>query len=105
MRKAHLHEDNHCRFNPVVLDRHLFAAIVQQPAEHPDVASARTARDRASIKDLQLIVEKTRKQAARTKRFDAYAGSRFLTCGCGQKGRQRRSCRCRKGCCAKPAFF
>jgi len=104
MRKEHLHEDNHCRFNPVEFAAICSAAIVQQPAEHPNVAS-RTARDRASIKDLQLIVEKTRKQAARTKRFDAYAGSRFLTCGCGQKGRQRRSCRCRKGCCAKPAFF
>lgn len=45
----------------------------QQPAAHPDVAVAQKARDRASVKDLQSLVEKTRKEAARTKRFDAYA--------------------------------
>ena len=49
------------------------AALGQRPAEHPDVAAARTARDRASVNDLQSLVEKTRKEAARTKRFDAYA--------------------------------
>ena len=47
--------------------------LAQQPAEHPDVTAARTARDRASIKDLQLLVEKTRKQAAQTRRYDDYA--------------------------------
>lgn len=48
-------------------------ALAQQPAEHPDIPAARAARDRAAIKDLQLLVDKTRKEARQTKRYDAYA--------------------------------
>lgn len=50
----------------------LGSAYAQKSAEHPDVVAARSARDRALVKDLQLLVEKARQQAAATKRFDAY---------------------------------
>jgi tetratricopeptide (TPR) repeat protein len=49
-------------------------AIAQKPApENPDVVAARKARDRASVKDLQQLVESVQRQATATNKFEAYA--------------------------------
>lgn len=48
------------------------AATTQSSNESSEVIAARQARDSASVEDLQRIVAKVQKEAAETKRFEAY---------------------------------
>jgi tetratricopeptide (TPR) repeat protein len=62
-------------FSVIFCQAAALASPVERPqavSERPEVAAARKARDRASIEDLQQIVEKTRKEATATNTFEAY---------------------------------
>jgi tetratricopeptide (TPR) repeat protein len=50
----------------------LQAQTFGEPGETPEVAVARKSRDRAEVSQLQQMVEKARREAGETKRFESY---------------------------------
>jgi tetratricopeptide (TPR) repeat protein len=48
------------------------AQTARAPGDDPEVVAARASRDRAEVAKLQKLVEKARREAGETKRFEAY---------------------------------